>query len=46
MKDIGICENRMKNMITLDKSFNPIKIEKVLKSEIIYLLKKIMVNSF
>ncbi len=39
MKNLQIVENRLKNMIVSDKKENPMRIAKVLKSEIVNVLK-------
>lgn len=39
MKNISQAETRLKNIISADKKENPIKIERLLKSEIYYILK-------
>ena len=58
MRQIVSCENRLKKMLIADKKENPAKIERVLKSELFYLLRNffelnsddlnvdIIVNSF
>ena len=35
MKNLVMCEDRLKNMIVSDKRENPIRIERILKSEIL-----------
>lgn len=39
MKNLTICENRLKNIIVSDKRENPIRIERVLKSELLNVIK-------
>ena len=39
MNNIAVCENRLKNIIISDKRENPVKIERVLKSELLNVLK-------
>ncbi len=39
MKNISQAETRLKKIISADKKENPIKIERLLKSEIYYILK-------
>lgn len=39
MKEIATCEDRLKSMIVVDKQETPQKINRLLKSEILYLLK-------
>ena len=39
MNEVSCCEERLKSMMLIDKSETPQKINKVLKAEIIYLLK-------
>ena len=39
MREIVTCENRLKNMLIADKKENPAKIERLLKSELFYLLR-------
>ena len=39
MKKIEKCEDRLKSMIVLDKQETPQKINRLLKSELLYLLK-------
>lgn len=39
MRDIVSCEDRLKSMIIIDKQDSPQKINKVLKSEILFVLK-------
>lgn len=39
MREIVACEDRLKSMMLIDKSEAPQKINKVLKAEMIYLLK-------
>lgn len=39
MKNLPSLENRLKNIIVADKKENPMKIEKILKSEIINVIK-------
>lgn len=39
MNNLTICENRLKTMLAGDKQENPQRIERVLKSEILYVLK-------
>lgn len=42
----SIVSNRLKDMLAVDKKSNPIKLESVIKSEIVYLLKNYMdINS-
>lgn len=38
MREVGSCEDRLKSLMIMDKSETPHKINKVLKSEILYLL--------
>lgn len=39
MKEIVSCENRLKSMIVLDKQDTPQKINKILKAELLFVLK-------
>jgi septum formation topological specificity factor MinE len=39
MNNIVVCENRLKNIIVADKQENPIKIKKVVRAEIIQVLR-------
>ncbi len=39
MREISCCEDRLKSMFLIDKAETPQKINKVIKAEIIYLLK-------
>ena len=39
MKEVVNCEDRLKNMLIIDKSENTSKIERVVKAEIVYVLK-------
>ena len=39
MRQVACCEDRLKSMMLIDKSEAPQKINKVLKAEILYLLK-------
>jgi len=39
MNNIVVCENRLKNLLVSDKRENPIRIERVLKSELLNVLK-------
>ncbi len=39
MKNLSLCEERLKNMIVSDKKENPMRIVKIVKSEVLYVLK-------
>ena len=39
MNNLVVCEDRLKNMLVSDKRENPIRIERVLKSELINVMK-------
>ena len=39
MRDVLICENRLRDMLIVDKRENPSKIERLLKAEMFYLLR-------
>lgn len=39
MNNLVSCEDRLKKMLISDKSENPARIERVIKSELLYLLK-------
>ena len=39
MNNLSKCENRLKNMLVSDKRENPIRIERVLKSELINVMR-------
>ena len=39
MNNIVVCENRLKNIIVADKQENPIKIKKVVRAEILQVVR-------
>lgn len=39
MSNLMVCENRIKNMLVIDKQINPDKVSRLIKSEVLYVLK-------
>ena len=39
MSNLVVCENRLKNILVSDKRENPVRIERVLKSELLNVIK-------